>query len=98
MDIILRVDPEILDGEASRIDQLAMDFSGMLNDRQSAVAAIIGGDWQGSAGRAFGELFDQTRTELRDVEERIHAIASLLRAAKDGLITADEQTAAGLRA
>lgn len=91
----LSVDPEELETEAGAIEGLAGQFGDLLDDRQTAIEGIEG--WDGDAREAFQQLFQEARTQMRDVEDQINNIAGLLRAAKDGLLEQDEMIAAGIR-
>lgn len=83
---MLKVDPEVLESEATNIEGLATQFGGDLDARERAVEGL---DWDGATREAFVAMFSEARTQFRDVEEQIANIASTLRSAKDGLIEAD---------
>ena len=84
--MVLRVDPEVLESEATNIESLASQFGADLDGRQSSVEGL---DWDGATREAFVAMFTEARTQFRDVEEQIANIASTLRGAKDGLMEAD---------
>jgi WXG100 family type VII secretion target len=83
---MLKVDPEVLESEATNIEGLATQFGGDLDARERAVEGL---DWDGATHEAFVAMFSEARTQFRDVEEQLANIASTLRSAKDGLIEAD---------
>lgn len=91
---MLHVDPEVLEAEAAAIEGLGEEFGANLDGRQSAVEGL---DWDGASREAFTAMFQETRTQLRDVQEQIAGIASMLRGAKDGLVEADSSIAQGMR-
>jgi WXG100 family type VII secretion target len=91
--MVLKVDPEVLETEATNIESLASQFGADLDTRASAVEGL---DWDGATREAFAAMFSETRTQLRDVEEQIANIASTLRSAKDGLIEADTSIGQGI--
>ncbi len=91
---MLKVDPEVLEAEATQIETLASTFGGDLDSRERAVEGL---DWDGATREAFVTMFSEARTQFRDVEEQIANIASMLRDAKDGLIEADEAIGQGIR-
>jgi WXG100 family type VII secretion target len=91
--MVLKVDPEVLESEATNIESLSSQFGGDLDSRQSAVEGL---DWDGQTREAFVAMFAEARTQFRDVEEQIANIASTLRSAKDGLIEADASIGQGI--
>jgi WXG100 family type VII secretion target len=92
--MVLRVDPEELEAQAGKIETLASQFGIDLDTEKGNVEAM---DWDGQSREAFITMFEEARTQFKDVEEQIANIALLLRSAKDGLIDADEYVAAGIR-
>ena len=92
--MVLRVDPDELEAQAVKIETLASQFSFDLDTEKGNVEAM---NWDGESREAFVMMFEEARTQFRDVEEYIAGIAGLLRAAKDGLIDADELVANTIR-
>lgn len=92
--MVLRVDPEELESQARRIEGVARQFGADLDTARSEVDAL---DWDGRAREAYVAMFQEARTQFRDVEEQITTIATALRLAKDGLVDADEAIARSVR-
>ncbi len=88
--MVLKVDPEELESQAQRIESVAGQFGADLDQAQGDVDAL---DWDGQTREAFVAMFQEARTQFKDVEEQIANIANTLRSAKDGLIEADESIA-----
>jgi WXG100 family type VII secretion target len=93
--MVLRVDPEELESQAVRIESVAGQFGADLDTAQGEVDSL---DWDGRTREAFVAMFQEARTQFRDVEQQITSIAATLRAAKDGLIDADEAIARSVSA
>lgn len=87
------IDPTVLEDEAKQIEAVSETIGDLLNARQAAIEAL---NWQGASREAFAAMFGETRVQLRDVEAQITGIATLLRNAKDGMLTADESIASAM--
>jgi WXG100 family type VII secretion target len=88
--MVLRVDPDELETQAQSIEAIANEFGG---DLDTARTRVDGLDWDGQTREAFVAMFEEARYQFKDVEQQIANIAATLRAAKDGLIEADESIA-----
>jgi WXG100 family type VII secretion target len=84
---MLQVDPEELEQQAARIESLAEQLS---DEIRNANAELAGVTWQGQSQLAYQSLFDDTTTQVERTAELVRAVGQTLRAAKDGIIEADE--------
>ena len=57
---------------------------------RNANAELAGVTWQGQSQLAYQSLFDDTTTQVERTAELVRAVGQTLRAAKDGIIEADE--------
>jgi WXG100 family type VII secretion target len=84
---MLQVDPVELEQQAARIESLADQLSAEIRNANTELAGVT---WQGRSQEAYQSLFDETTTQVDHTAELVRAVGQTLRAAKDGIIEADE--------
>lgn len=83
---LLKMDPKELEARAASIETMVTAFSDGFDRENSAMA---GTDWQGAAGLAYKDMFNDARGNFKKVEESLRGCATMLRNLKDGLQQAD---------
>ena len=89
---MLRVNPEVMQGVSQAISGAAKDFHTRLNELDSQIRDMLA-NWQGGAGGAYGQAWDQWHRGAGEVQQGLAMLAEVVAVAGSGFQHQDSASA-----
>ena len=89
---VLRVNPEVMHGVSQAISGAAKDFHTRLNELDSQIRDMLA-NWQGGAGGAYGQAWDQWHRGAGEVQQGLAMLAEAVAVAGSGFQHQDSASA-----
>jgi len=89
---VLRVNPEVMQGVSQAISGAAKDFHTRLNELDSQIRDMLA-NWQGGAGGAYGQAWDQWHRGAGEVQQGLAMLAEAVAVAGSGFQHQDSASA-----